>query len=761
MPTIQEVRKQYPQYDDMPDEQLAEGLHKKFYSDMPKDEFLGKIGMAAPKALAAGQIEAGNIDLGKRPVVKNPDGSVSTVRSMSANFDGREYLIPTVTDDGRVVSDDEAIKLFQTTGRHLGAFDKPENATRYAESLHRAQEAQYVPLPSTNMGKMFAGAENDVSAAMQGTTPHVRKLDGSLNYEPLGELIDADQGPSYEGPDGKWHLVDPKLHVMLQDPATNRQMIYKRDPAKEEGAITRIARMALPGMATVAPSRLAGGLASKAGQAAEAVAAAPTEQAQLVAAAQRQGIALPPAAVTDNFALQSAAKKLSDIEIVGAPIRKGITQAADAVQTGVEGAAAGFGGSRTLQEAGEGLQTAVEQFGARTPQYPTDRFQSVLARPLGEVGLRNKQKAAYDQVRQALPKDAAGPLDNTRLVLADIAAKDAAAGLRIQAEGRLKDIMDVVQDPTKELTFSGMQRLRTRLREMKQLDDGKKTLADHEIDALYGGLSTDLRTLAERSGGPRAATMLNRADQLTRTGEERLAKVLRPLGAKSAEGAAGTMLQWAQPGKQGNLAKLQAVRRSVDPDTWNELAAASIHQMAQGREGFSVAKLVTEYDKMAPRAKEVLFRSTGNGVIASNLDDLVTIAKSLKRVEALGNPSGSGKYATSAAVFGGAGTSAMMGDFITPLGVIGGGRLAAHFIASRPLTNWLTRGVRIQEAAAQAGPAAQPRYQQQWAAHLGQLRTIAAQNPEIAPGLEKYIDAIAGGGAQTGPSPQDRQPAPQ
>ncbi|WP_019658908.1 hypothetical protein [Stenotrophomonas hibiscicola] len=100
--------------------------------------------------LARGQLSAGNIDLTKRPVVRNADGSISTVRSISANFDGREYLIPTVSDDGRILSDDDAIDLFRRTGRNLGAFDTPENATAYAESLHNDQARMYDrPDPST------------------------------------------------------------------------------------------------------------------------------------------------------------------------------------------------------------------------------------------------------------------------------------------------------------------------------------------------------------------------------------------------------------------------------------------------------------------------------------------------------------------------------------------------------------------------------------------------------------------------------------
>nr|WP_313216081.1 hypothetical protein [Stenotrophomonas geniculata] len=101
----------------------------------------------APAPLARGQRTAGNIDLSSRPVVQNPDGTISTVRSISANFDGQEVLIPTVSDDGRIMSDDEAIAQYQRTGRNLGVFDTPENATAYAESLHNQQAEMYAPPP--------------------------------------------------------------------------------------------------------------------------------------------------------------------------------------------------------------------------------------------------------------------------------------------------------------------------------------------------------------------------------------------------------------------------------------------------------------------------------------------------------------------------------------------------------------------------------------------------------------------------------------
>ena len=90
-----------------------------------------------------GLLGVGNIDLNSRPTVRNRDGSISTVRSMSVNFDGTEFLIPTVSDDGRAMSDDEAIQAFQRTGRHLGAFSTPEAATEWANRLHNEQAQQY------------------------------------------------------------------------------------------------------------------------------------------------------------------------------------------------------------------------------------------------------------------------------------------------------------------------------------------------------------------------------------------------------------------------------------------------------------------------------------------------------------------------------------------------------------------------------------------------------------------------------------------
>jgi spore germination cell wall hydrolase CwlJ-like protein len=96
--------------------------------------------LGTPAGPVPGLVERGNIDLGARPVVKNEDGSVSTVRSISIEQDGKTVLIPTVSDDGRVLSDEDAIALYKKTGKHLGVFSDEKAATAYAERLHKSQE---------------------------------------------------------------------------------------------------------------------------------------------------------------------------------------------------------------------------------------------------------------------------------------------------------------------------------------------------------------------------------------------------------------------------------------------------------------------------------------------------------------------------------------------------------------------------------------------------------------------------------------------
>jgi hypothetical protein len=121
---------------------------------------------AAPSGPVKGQVQAGNIDLAARPVVKNADGTISTVRSMSFEQDGKEILVPTVSPDGKILSDEDAIKLYQKTGQHLGIFDNADDATAYAQSLHESQARFYGGRESGSNAIMTAVAKDSIARVM-------------------------------------------------------------------------------------------------------------------------------------------------------------------------------------------------------------------------------------------------------------------------------------------------------------------------------------------------------------------------------------------------------------------------------------------------------------------------------------------------------------------------------------------------------------------------------------------------------------------
>jgi hypothetical protein len=96
----------------------------------------------APPTGEPGLLVPGTIDLANRPVVHNPDGTISTVRSIGTNIGGKETLLPTVYGQS-ILNDDDAIRLYKMTGQHLGQFATPEASDAYAQKLHEEQAKMY------------------------------------------------------------------------------------------------------------------------------------------------------------------------------------------------------------------------------------------------------------------------------------------------------------------------------------------------------------------------------------------------------------------------------------------------------------------------------------------------------------------------------------------------------------------------------------------------------------------------------------------
>lgn len=163
---------------------------------------------AAPLDPTTGMRTPGNIDLSNRPVVKNPDGTISTVRSAGVNIDGNEVLLPTITPEGQGLTTPQAVERYKTTGENLGTFYSPEAATNFATAQHRKQDDTYSQYPAS-------GAREPPSAA---PSPQNRVAPGSQAQAlppSLGDAIIKALGPrgagmsTYIDPNTRHQIINP------------------------------------------------------------------------------------------------------------------------------------------------------------------------------------------------------------------------------------------------------------------------------------------------------------------------------------------------------------------------------------------------------------------------------------------------------------------------------------------------------------------------------------------------------------------------
>ena len=115
----------------------------------------------------------GNVNLLNRPTVPNPAGGSSTLYSMSFEDNGEEVLIPRVSDDGRILSESEAIEQYRQSGQNLGKFKSPTAATVESDFLHKQQE---------DIGDFKSGASSSSYAAL---------VDAIMNAKPAPKPADT------------------------------------------------------------------------------------------------------------------------------------------------------------------------------------------------------------------------------------------------------------------------------------------------------------------------------------------------------------------------------------------------------------------------------------------------------------------------------------------------------------------------------------------------------------------------------------------
>jgi hypothetical protein len=229
-------------------------------------------------------------------------------------------------------------------------------------------------------------------------------------------------------------------------------------------------------------------------------------------------------------------------------------------------------------------------------------------------------------------------------------------------------------------------------------------------------------------------------------------------GMKADEAIFDSIKGYAQK-KGGDIQALAKVMRELPQEMRTDIAGSMVDGLGKGGDAsgkFSLDKFATEWDKITPQAKAVIFGNAGEHVKA--LDDIALIANRIKSERAkYGNPSGTGQTTAGqkmmAGVTGalsaigagqiGAGVGTLVGGAV--LGGAGFG--AAKVLASPAGAASLARAVRAAERAAQA-----PTKQNQVAAALTQ-RNLENTVKSLAASRGTQVGLPGGLPALQGPMP--------
>ena len=181
-----------------------------------------------------GMIEPGNIDLSNRPDTANPDGSHSSVRSMSFQDKrgGPEILVPTVHPSGRVMSDDEAIDYYHKTGEHLGKFKGVPYANAFADKLHRQQAGEFNSDFNKPVAKrVYSDDDVTVGPAPAKPAPNGRAMSFPADPSPPGVITTKPVKPMFD-PTG--NVASVQGEIRRGRPGEPLQAAEERAKATEE-----------------------------------------------------------------------------------------------------------------------------------------------------------------------------------------------------------------------------------------------------------------------------------------------------------------------------------------------------------------------------------------------------------------------------------------------------------------------------------------------------------------------------------------------
>ena len=590
-----------------------------------------------------------------------------------------------------------------TALRNADAAGDTHAATRLAQiaqSMRAPKPAQVGPQgEDLTTGPMNPPAYEDQAPATK-TKNEFGDVTGDLVEAPWSAtkafakgIVDQSQSPTMQAMPEDWNPALKSIYARVGDTAMTGLSALGTAYAGAAGAIGEVVggtptqerklandlmmagEVAVPELSGVSSTTLA------ASRAAPKALKAITNEQKAAQAAKDLGVT--PALGMNGKVAGMTAAGLEKVPLTGGVIAKDAARAVGEVEAASARILGNVAQGRSPMEAGAVLQSGLKDF---------------------VVNFKKRASRLYDEVGKNISPDTKITAPNSVAMIREAIAPfkdnpELAAQLGVGKWAQMADGLD------RGLSWEAALALRTSIGEgvgkitgaMADMDQGR-------LKRVYGAMTDDLEAAA-KAAGPDAYKAWTRANKHYKAGADRISRSLdKTISAKEPERAFEAFSALTKGDRStADITRMRQIKASLPRDDWNTISVSIAERLGKAKAGsqgatgdtFSPATFLTEWNKLSPDAKRILFDSDTLG----ELNKLARVSERVKSANLERNMSNTGT--TTGLLATGAGGVTNLPATVTALATA---NVSARAMTSkwflRALNNWNAGNTKALEAMA-------------------------------------------------------------